>query len=348
MTTRVLLADDSPLFREAIGELLSGRPSLALVGVAENGAEAVAMTEALRPDLVIMDVMMPVMDGLTAVETIMARCPTPIMVMTSDPDGRSGVLSMEALARGALELIVKPEALSGNADALVSRMEFLAQVPVVRHVRGHRHRWQSKLDTEPPPSSRRAAVPRRSGIDIVAVVASTGGPATIAELLSLLPAELPATVVVVQHMHKGFAKPLCAWLATASALPVELATPGDTLDYGTVFIAPPAHNVLVNRRLHMVVHPSTSGVHTAGDELLASLAEHAPQHTCGVVLTGMGSDGATGLRKLRDVGGATMAQDAASCTVNGMPAAAVAAGGAEVTGPVDELARRITELVGRS
>ena len=235
--TRILLVDDSALFIEALRAWLASDPEIEIAGVAHNGREAVAMTQSLEPHLVMMDVLMPVMDGLEAVERIMAARPTPILVMTADPRGHSGELSIEALARGALDLWPKPAGLDlphRERVALIAKIKFLASVSVVRHIRGHRHRWRHAETTAREFSTR-----------LVAIAASTGGPSALAQILGALPYDFGAAVLVVQHMSAAFADAFCTWLDHASALEVRIARHGEMPVPGLALLAPPGQHMLV-------------------------------------------------------------------------------------------------------
>jgi two-component system chemotaxis response regulator CheB len=254
----------------------------------------------------------------------MASRPTPILVMTSDPRGLSGELSIEALARGALDLVPKPtrlEAPASERKALVDKIKFLASVSVVRHIRGHRHRWH------------RGATLARRGRDIdtrfVALAASTGGPNALAQILGAIPFDFSAAVLVVQHMSPEFAEAFCTWLDHSSALEVRLAQHGEMPEPGLALVAPPQQHMQVTAegRIRLVKDPSPSHLPSA-NELFHSLTVHA-KRTTAVVLTGMGQDGAEGLSALRRAGALTLVQDPATSVVDGMPAAARRLGAAQ-------------------
>jgi two-component system chemotaxis response regulator CheB len=339
--TRVLLVDDSPIFTEALSLTLADS-QVEIVGIARHGEEAVAMNNELAPDLVLMDVMMPVMDGLAAIERIMASRPTPILVMTGDPRGRSGELSLEALARGALDLVPKPSGFPLSAAArreLLQKIELLASVSVVRHIRGHRHRWRR---SQGPPDEPR----RQSHLRVVATVGSTGGPSALARILGALPFDFPAAVVVVQHMSAAFADAFCRWLDHASALEVRTAQQGDALAPGVVLIAPPDKHIMVTSKgsVRLDEEPRSQAHVPSGDVLLRSLAATQARRATGVVLTGMGHDGAEGLLALRHAGGMTIAQDEASSVVDGMPRAARGLGAASKVLPLEEIASFLQRL----
>lgn len=313
-TLRVLVADDSPLCVDAARRALEEVRGISVVAVAVDGARAVELTRATRPDVVVMDVRMPRMNGLDAVAQIMADCPTPILVLTGDPGARSGDLAYEALRRGALELLAKDDLAVCPAQraALRARVRFLADVPVVRHLRP-RSRWP-----------RRAAVrPRRR--EVVGLVASTGGPAALAAILGALAPDLDAALLVVQHLSPSFVDGLAAWLDATSAIRVRVARAGDRPAPGVALVAPDGRDLAIDAFGRVELRPPVDpdGHCPSGDTLLTSLADRHGPRAMGVVLTGMGRDGARGLGALRRAGGVTVVQDEASSAVFGMPRAAL-------------------------
>ncbi|MEZ4443062.1 MAG: chemotaxis protein CheB [Polyangiaceae bacterium] len=342
---RVLVVDDSPIFSDLLASLIADDPGLELAGVASDGARAVALTESLRPDLVVMDVLMPVMDGLTAIEVIMASRPTPILVMTADPRGRTGELSLEALARGALDLVVKPTSFplsKPEARRLTARMRALAEVAVVTHLRGRRHRWKGEAKaadpsrcepparppTEPGPSAGRLSRPPRPplldrALPVAAVVASIGGPSLLARVLADLPPTLAGAVVIVQHLQDGFGDALMAWLGRNTSLPVMLASEGHRLAAGEVVLAPPGRDLVCGPGGRLSLVSGSDAFCPSGDALLRSFAAHRPRGTLGLVLSGMGRDGAEGLAALRRAGGRAAVQEPSTAVVGSMPRSAL-------------------------
>ncbi len=335
---RVLVADDSTLQRDAIAGVLRANGGAIVVGLAGTGREAVARTTELRPDLVVMDVLMPDMGGLEAVERIMAEQPTPILMMTSDPRGQSGELGFEALRRGALDLWVKPQlpVPPSSADALRRQVGRLAKAPVLRHLLGHRGSWKRSRATDVDEPLGRARTPT----EYVFIAASTGGPAALARVLGALPADFGWPIMVVQHMPESFDRSLASWLDGMTRTTVRVAADGARLEPGTISVAPAGLDAEVTRRgcVRLRKPAEGSGYHPSADVLFFSAAAELGAAALGIVLTGMGRDGARGLRALVERGGMTVAQDAASSLVDGMPAAARAAGAARVVLPLDEIA----------
>lgn len=331
---RILIVEDSEIVAEILSEALQADGDLQVVGVASDGEQAVDLTLELQPDLITMDIRMPRVDGLQAIERIMAVRPTPILVLTSDPRGQAGELAMEAVRRGALDLMLKPSGWEARAALGVLRDR-------VRHLAG------VVLDSRAPRATPRPvetpdAVP-------VAIVASTGGPGAVRAVLAQLPSDLPACVLLVQHIGAEFDLTLARWLNQAVRLPVGLARDRDQLTPGRVLVAPQGRHMELGRDRRVRLKPCgpDDGHCPSGDALLGSIAENCGSRAVGVVLTGMGRDGADGLLRMRRAGAATMAQDEATSVVWGMPRAAVEAGAAQKVVALSEVGAAIYTSVNR-
>ena len=319
----VLVVDDSPICRQLIIDALSQDPDLEIAGVAHTGEEAVRKTAQLKPHVITMDVEMPVMDGLTAVERIMGETPTPILVLTADPKNQAPELTHRALEVGALALQVKP-ALDAGPESwnLAKEIKLLSQVKVIRHLRGGR-----KVGAPPPTSLAGAGAFASSSIGVVAIASSTGGPQVVHKLFSELPANFPAPIVLVQHINAPFAESLASWLSASSKLKVMLAQDNDALVPGTVLIAPPGKHLIVQRgKVSLWSGKPRDGHMPSGTLLFETAANAYGRRSVGVVLTGMGADGADGAAAIKFAGGRTVAQSADSCVVFGMPGAAIEKG----------------------
>ncbi len=348
----VLVVDDSPLIRQLIVDALQRDPDIEVLGTASNGEEALALTATLKPQVITMDVDMPVMDGLTASEKIMADFPTPILVLTADPRNQAPELTHRALTVGALALRVKP--VEAEMASITREVKLLATVPVIRHVKGVRKAPPGSTPAggvpiasmTPIPSPAPQPAPLMPGnIGIVCVASSTGGPQVVQKLLAELPADFPAPVAVVQHINAAFADSLVSWLASSSKLKVKLAKDGDLLTPGTVLIAPPdAHLTVMRGRVSVTPGPARDGHVPSGSALLESAAKAYGRRTVGVILTGMGNDGVDGIAAIHAAGGKTLAQNQESAVVFGMPGAAIAKGLVDIVVHGDEVASVLVKL----
>lgn len=337
----VLVVDDSPIGQAVICRALGSDPDLEVLGVCGDGEEALQKTRALRPSVITMDVDMPRMDGLSAVQAIMAEVPTPILVITGDPRHQTPEAVCRALELGALGLQMKP-ALDSDYDAahLAREVKLLANVAVIRHVRG-RHRRVS----EP-------VVPEGKGqrVEVIAIGSSTGGPQVVHRLLKELPRDFPIPIALVQHINPFFTESLAAWLNNSSRLQVRLAQEGDRLEPGRVLVAPALHHMWIETggRITLKAGEPRDGHIPSVSALLESAGRAFGSGAVGVVLTGMGSDGAEGLSILKRCGGRGIAQSRESSVVFGMPGSAVAMGGVDEVIHGDDLGAVLMRIAGRS
>jgi two-component system chemotaxis response regulator CheB len=339
----VLVVDDSPICLQLISDALRKDPELDVVGTAANGKEAIEMTRSLKPSVITMDVDMPVMDGLAATEHIMAETPTPILMLTADPRNQAPELTCKALELGALALQVKPAMDAGiEAWNLAREVKLLSSVRVIRHVRGIK-----KVVKAPEPPLDAAAI-ASSPVGIVAIASSTGGPQVVHKLLSELPGDFPAPIVVVQHINAAFSESLAGWLGASSKLQVRLAKDGDALVPGQVLIAPPSQHLVVPARGRVLLRPGDASREAhipSATLLLETAAKTYGRRAVGIVLTGMGNDGADGLLAIKNAGGHTLVQSQESCVVFGMPGAAIAKKAAEQIVHGDEMSSSLLKLV---
>jgi two-component system chemotaxis response regulator CheB len=338
---RVLIVDDSPASRRLLTHILGRDGDITVAGEATNGAEAVRLTARLTPDLVTMDVQMPVMDGFEATRRIMHETPTPILMISAvEPD--EVAWSFKAIQAGALTVMAKPHGprspqFEAQAETLVRTVRELAQVKVVT-------RRPARPFLPPPP---RPAGPPRAEVKIVAIGASTGGPAALAKVVAGLPARFAVPVLVVQHIGGGFDRGLVEWLDGVGRPPVTLATQGKTLEPGTVYVSRHDRHLGVSGtgRILLSDAPPIGGHRPSATHLFHSVATAFGVHAIGVIMTGIGTDGCEGLRVLRQMGGTVIAQDRESCVVYGMPRAVVDAGLADHIVGLDSLAEVVTNLV---
>ena len=358
-----MVVDDSPVQRRFVRATIEATAGFTVVGEARNGKEAVALVARLRPSAVLMDLDLPVMGGIEAIERIMAATPTPIVVYSGHVGGPASANALAALAAGAVEVLAKPGAdhhgsLEDHALALVRCLRVAARIRVITHPRSTLRRQGFGVSATsrrllPPGTGPATADAGRhtGGVSLLAIGASTGGPQALATVLAALPADLDQAVLVVQHMAEGFIPGLAAWLDGLLALPVVVGRGGGRLQRGTVTIAPSGANLLVqDDQLHVRSTPPEPGqFHVPGiDACFTSIADTVGPEAVGVLLTGMGRDGAAGLKRMRDCGSATLGQDEATSTVYGMPKEAMALDAVERQLPLPEIGPALVALLERT
>ena len=306
----VLIVDDSSLARDLIRCILTEDPSVLVVGEASNGREAVAKVAELKPDVVTMDIEMPVMGGLDAIETIMAESPVPILVLTALRDAST---AFSAISKGALEVLEKPDIGQAKGAELIRKVRLLAGVRVVR-------RKIHAATVHPPPTTLPASSLNRPHVRIVAIAASTGGPEAIFSILSHLPADFAIPIVVAQHIANGFAQGMAEWLTKTTPFAVRVAGDGQLLSAGTVSINPSEHSMRVTGQgiLRLAERDEHTRYHPSCNAFLCSVAESYREHAAGIILSGMGDDGVTGMGAIKQAGGITLAQDENSSLIYGM------------------------------
>lgn len=373
----VVIVDDSAVQRRFARAAIEADRDLRVVGEARNGQDAVDLVHRLRPSAVLMDLHLPVMNGIEAIERIMATRPTPILVYSAFVDGADRDNAAAALAAGAVDVMEKPGSnraerehaagadhgagLEHYADLLRRRLRMAGRVKVITHPRARLGGPVGTMSTRGLDGPRRpvgraataAPAPSLAGlrarpVDVIAIGASTGGPQALALVLADLPSSLDAAVVVVQHMADGFIEGLASWLDSLCALPVRVGTPGRRLVPGTVTIAPSGGNLVVHDRLRVTTQePPATQHHVPGiDVTLRSVADAVGPAAIGVLLTGMGRDGADGLKQMRGRGAFTIAQDEESSAVYGMPAAAMALDAVDLQLPLADVSAALRRLTG--
>ena len=324
---RVLVVEDSLTVRKHLCAILAGEPGIEVVGEAEDGRQAIELCQALRPDVISLDMMLPVMSGLAATEFIMAYCPTPILVVSASVNRGELFKTYEALAAGAVEVMDKSRASDEDGDwarTYLANIRLVARVKVVTHMRGRR----AAANGAPAP----AQLPASHGARyrLLALGASTGGPGALVEVLRALPHDFPLPILIVLHIAEPFGTAFADWLDGQTRHRVRIAADGDPISAGGVSIAPPGSHLKVEgRRLRLDHGPERFSCRPSVDVLFHSVAQHYGVAAIAAVLTGMGQDGARGLLAIREAGGATLAQNEASSVVYGMPREAAALGAAQ-------------------
>lgn len=356
---RVLVTDDSAFMRFSISQHLNEHPDIVVIGTARDGSEALELIPRLQPDVVTLDVEMPHLDGLSTLRQIMARFPRPV-VMLSSLTQEGAVETIQALTFGAVDFIAKP---ANNANIRAVMEDAAAKI-----LRAAKARVQGmpavNLPAQSVPARNTSAAaaslpvvrkegetkncrPRMRGEPIVLIGTSTGGPRALNDLIPALPGDLPAAVVVVQHMPAGFTHSLAERLNSVSNLKVKEAGPGDRLAVGQVLLAPGGFHMIFDQNEQVVVNqnPPVHGVRPAVDVTLLSLVQRFGKLVTAAILTGMGSDGTNGAVLLHSMGGHVIAEHESSCVVYGMPRSVVEAGAAAEILPLGEIPAAIGRAV---
>jgi two-component system chemotaxis response regulator CheB len=348
---RVLVVDDSAFLRRNIPLLLESDSDIKVIGTAANGAEAVEMAARLKPDVITLDIIMPVMDGLTALRRIMKENPTPV-VMLSSLTYEGARQTMEALSLGAVDFITKPSG-TVSLDIAKIRSEIVETVKIAATAGADITRQRpDKVAPGMPgaqkgaPQATTAAGKARHRKELVAIATSTGGPAALPVVLGNLPGDLPVGVVIVQHIAEGFTEALAERLDGLSPLHIKVSRDFEEVVPGTALLAPAGMHLTVKRvegKLYAALskEPSASLHRPSADVLFASVAKVCGVAACAVIMTGMGDDGARGIREIRDRGGVTIAQDEATSVIFGMPREAIKGGGIDLIVPLDRIAGEI-------
>lgn len=338
---RILVVDDSEIFTDLMARAIAADPRAELAGIARNGREGLAMAKKLKPDVISMDVYMPEMDGLDAVAHIMDEAPTPILMVTAASSEEMTHISFRAIGSGALDVLEKPAG-PHEAQGIVNRLRLMGGVRVRQRPRGNAAVRPAVPAPAAPPADPALWRPDRAlrPVPVVAIAISTGGPPVLERVLRELTPEWKASLVVVQHLSAGFGSHFVDWLAPSSGIPLELATTDARIRPGAAYLAPADAHLTVRMGGRLRVDGESErvdGHRPSGTVLLRSVAVAYGSQAAGIVLTGMGRDGAAGLLALRQAGGLTAAQDHASSAVDGMPKSARELGAAEHVVTLDDL-----------
>ncbi len=336
---RCLIVDDSPTFRAVLREILTADPRFEVVAEAADGQEAIDLARALKPDVMTLDVHMPGRSGYDVIREVMASPnPVPILVISSAADAETDSVTFQALALGALEVLGKPRAgdparMARDAENLRSAVRVVAGIRPITRFAPPTPVGTPELEERPPPQC-------------IGIAASTGGPAALERILRELPAGFPVPILVVQHIAEGFTAGFVSWLATSTALRVKVAEHGELLSAGTVYVAPDNQHLLTSMgRVRLSADsPRVRGFRPAATVLFTAMARDYGAAGLGIALTGMGDDGAMGLKLMRDRGGHVLAQDEATSVVWGMPRVALESGAANRTLALQQIAPALIRL----
>ncbi|MBI4284819.1 MAG: chemotaxis-specific protein-glutamate methyltransferase CheB [Chloroflexi bacterium] len=343
---RVLIVEDSPVIREFLTYVLSADEELQVVGTASDGEEALRAVQRHRPDVITMDIHMPKMDGLEATRRIMETQPTPIVVVSGSSTAKEVAITFRALEAGALAVLARPQGI-GHADyeatakELVQTVKLMSEVKVVR-------RWPRRdraLVVPAQPEIKKTA----ASVQMVAIGGSTGAPTVIQTILSGLSGDFPVPVLIVQHIATGFVQGFVEWLANTSSLPVSVACDGDTPLPGRAYVAPDSMHMTVGPGSRIVLSAETSvnSLRPSISHLFRSVAQVFGGNAIGVLLTGMGRDGAEELKLMKDRGAVTIVQDRESSVVFGMPGEALRLDAATYVLPPEKIAPALVSLANK-
>lgn len=342
----VLIVDDSALVRQLLADLIARDPELELAGMARNGVEAISMTQELDPDVVTMDIHMPEMDGLSALEYIMKKSPRPV-VMLSALVKKGAVPTLKALELGAVDFIAKPSQLPTSVSDI--REDVLLKIKAAATSRAREVFERTRRAR--PAEKVKVTGTRAKGGRMVVMGASAGGPRALSDIVSTFPEDLPGPVVVVQHMPGPFSGSFAERLDNKSRLKVRLAGPVEELEQGTVLVVPGEHDLVFDSaggrtvRANLLPTVARKGASPVIDVTMESAAQVFEKKAIGVLLTGMGTDGAMGLGMIKDAGGRTIAQNEETSLVFGMPKAAIERNLADDVLPLEKIAGRIVSLL---
>lgn len=347
---RVLLADDSPTIRHYLSTIMIEMNTIVIVGEARNGREVIQLVQELQPDVISMDINMPQMDGLEATRRIMSEFPTPVVVVSGLVESDIE-LSMKALEAGALAVVEKPpDRQSPEFEAkrkhLVTTIRAMAGVSVV----SRRYQRNQLKEESQEFSAIRTKADRLTQAEVIGIGASTGGPSAIHRILKEFPSTTPVPILVVQHMPNEFLLGLARWLQRSINLEVRIAESGDELLPGHVYIAPGTSHMTVRRQnekllVRLIRERGTPQYQPSVNMLFNSLASICGSNAIGVILTGMGDDGASGLLAMKQAGARTLAQDELTSTVYGMPQAAFLCGAVDLVTPLTSLAPNMLKML---
>ncbi len=350
---RVLIVDDSAFARRTLTKILERDSRIDVIGTAWDGKEALDKIARLSPDVVTMDINMPNMDGIEAIDIIMREMPLPVIVVSS-LNQHIIEETFEALEHGAIDFILKPTELASEKLYQI-QSELINKIVTIASLKGPSLQKNLRKSSPPPPPQKSSRIPdfvsRVHRVDCVAIGVSTGGPTALYQIIPKLPSNFPAGIVIVQHMPPGFTKPLADRMNKNSQMTVKEAETGDEISPGVVLVAPGGQHLFLkhDRRGKVVIHIDSEPSHyihiPSIDITFSNVAEIFQQRSVGVILTGMGKDGVEGLEKIKSYGGYAIAEDESTCVVFGMPEVAIRRGIVDKIAPVYNIADLLIEML---
>lgn len=354
---RIMIVEDSPTVRELLVHIIGKDPRLEVAAAVDSGEKAMEIIDRVRPDVISMDIRLPGMDGFETTKKIMQTHPTPIVVVSASVEKEDLKISMNALKAGALSVVEKPvninlPSFSLMAGTICTQLAIMSEVKVVsqRLNRGRMSAYREKIPLKSNGITEKPDLAAHSGpFKWLGLVASTGGPKALSIILGSLPHDFPLPIFVVQHIADTFHDGFVRWLGTATPLPVVMVKSPLPAASGTVYLPPSDHHLRLQNGAVQPDHgPPVCRQRPSGTVLFKSMAAHMGSKVIGVLLTGMGDDGAEGLKAIKDAGGYTIVEDESTAVVYGMPAAAVALEAVCESLPLDKIASRILDIMARS
>lgn len=346
---KVLIVDDSKLMATLLSSIIEKQTDLTVVGHAENGEEAAILAKKLEPDVITMDVDMPGIDGIEATRIIMSETPTPVVIVSSLLETDRVKTTFRALEEGAVAVLAKPH---NKGDAEMDSYEILftdtlrsmSEIKVVKRWAADRFPKKLSLPADMQEDGKT--------FEVISIGASTGGPQVLREILGSLPNDFPVPIMIVNHISNGFTEGMSKWLGTISGPTVKVAKQGEVLENGTAYFGPDGHHMMVARKngkltVRLVESPSVNGFRPSVSTLMHSVAETCGKGSIGVILSGMGIDGADGLLEMKKTGAQTFVQNEESCVVFGMPGEAIRIGATSQTLSPDRIGPRLINIIKR-
>lgn len=347
---KVLITEDSPVVRGYLKYILDSDPDIEVVGIAKDGAEAVEMVAQTKPDVVTMDIHMPKMDGYQATRRIMETYPVPIVICSASWNPEEVDKTFRTMEAGAVAALEKPRGM-GHPDSeasvteLLRTVKLMSGVKVVRRWSKDRKKAVAKKEKERKAPQEKVSVSNE--IKLIAMGSSTGGPLVLQTIISGIPKDFPIPIVIIQHIAPGFLSGLGEWLYRTTKYPVHIADDGERLNPGCAYLAPDGFQISVDKSLKVHLHDEKSkqGLCPSVSYFFKCVAQIFGKQSIGVLLTGMGRDGADELKILKDLGAVTIAQDKETSVVHGMPGEAIKIGGASLVLPSSKIAEKLVDLV---